>query len=320
MADTQPVPAKAGLTGEGDLTDSWYLAALSDRLKPGKQERRMILGEPVAIGRTPTGEAFALRDICPHRLVPLSAGAQIETDGEWTLQCPYHGWRFGTDGGCRLMPSLTEDSAQASARVSVRRYPLHEAGGAVWLHVAHDPRRAAPPANPPPSFGPLPDKPGLAAETTLDIPFDEAAVRLTASDPANAPYDRGWTSGPGARAPDDALLRWALGNSPQTETFFQLPGHRWEAISSETARLVTLAALTPEVPGKTRLTQLAWWTGAPLLRFGAPRLARGVLARMAAPAPASSASGAYFALRQEWAAARSEGRDFANPLGPRVSA
>jgi phenylpropionate dioxygenase-like ring-hydroxylating dioxygenase large terminal subunit len=161
LPDTQPVPAKTGITDEGYLTDSWYLAAPSARLKPGTQERLMILGEPVVVGRTPAGEAFALRDICPHRLVPLSAGRQIETKGEWTLQCPYHGWRFGTDGGCRLMPSLTEDSPYDPTKVKVRRYPVHEANGAVYLYVAHDPRSLAPPAVPPPSFGPLPDKPGF---------------------------------------------------------------------------------------------------------------------------------------------------------------
>ncbi|MEM9917791.1 MAG: Rieske (2Fe-2S) protein, partial [Bacteroidota bacterium] len=30
----------------------------------------------------------------------------LEIQGETTLECPYHGWRFGTDGVCRLMPSL----------------------------------------------------------------------------------------------------------------------------------------------------------------------------------------------------------------------
>jgi len=318
LPDTQPAPARTGLNGEGHLTDSWYLAAPSARLKPGKQERLMILGEPVVLGRTPAGEAFALRDICPHRLVPLSAGAQIETDGEWTLQCPYHGWRFGTDGGCRLMPSLTEDSAQASARVSVRRYPLHEAGGAVWLYVAHDPRSTAPPAVPPPEFGPLPDRPGFATETLLDAAMDEAVTALTQDDIPFAPIDRGWSTERHARPLAGAFLRQALGSKAQTETFFQLPGDRWEIVTGETARLVTLSALTPEAPDKTRLTRLMWWTGAPLLRFAAPRLARTALAQTAERARAPGNTGAWLALKQEWTAARTEGRAFVNPVTPRT--
>ena len=323
MPDTQPAPARTGLTREGHLTDSWYLAAPSARLKPGKQERLMILGEPVVLGRTPAGEAFALRDICPHRLVPLSAGAQVETDGEWTLQCPYHGWRFGTDGGCRLMPSLTEDSAQASARVSVRRYPLHEAGGAVWLYVAHDPRSTAPPAALPASFDPLSDKLGFAAEAVFDAAFDAAfddvVGRLTAGDTPFAPHDRGWTSGPQIRAPGDALLRWGLGGEVKVETVFQLPGQFWQVFTGAAARLVMLTAFVPETADKTRLTCLVWWTGAALPRFAAPRLARQALARAAGPAKASGDAGVYLALKHEWVAARTEGRDFVNPMAPRTA-
>ena len=60
--------------GQGFLTDIWYFAALSSDLKPGKLARHEILGEPVMLGRAPGGEVVALRDICPHRAAPLSAG------------------------------------------------------------------------------------------------------------------------------------------------------------------------------------------------------------------------------------------------------
>ena len=71
MADAQTPPqTKTGITDDGFLTDSWYLAAPSSELEKGQQHRIMMLDEPVVVGRTPDGEAFALRDICPHRLVP----------------------------------------------------------------------------------------------------------------------------------------------------------------------------------------------------------------------------------------------------------
>ena len=59
--------------GEGFLTDIWYFAALSGELKPGRLERREILGEPVLLGRSPTGQLFGhLRH--RHRVHPqLSA-------------------------------------------------------------------------------------------------------------------------------------------------------------------------------------------------------------------------------------------------------
>ncbi|MBR9835652.1 MAG: Rieske 2Fe-2S domain-containing protein, partial [Alphaproteobacteria bacterium] len=84
MADTQTLIENApqkqvGITPEGWLTDSWYFAAVSSTLKPGQQARQILLGQPIVVGRTEAGEAFALRDICPHRLVPLSAGRQVDT-------------------------------------------------------------------------------------------------------------------------------------------------------------------------------------------------------------------------------------------------
>ena len=80
MADTETLidntktGAKTGMTPEGWLTDSWYLACVSAELKPGEQVRRIVIGQPIVLARTEAGEVFALRDICPHRLVPLSAG------------------------------------------------------------------------------------------------------------------------------------------------------------------------------------------------------------------------------------------------------
>ncbi|HUJ45554.1 MAG TPA: Rieske (2Fe-2S) protein, partial [Rhizomicrobium sp.] len=56
------------------LRDLWYMAALSSSLRAGGLRRQMLLGEPVLIGRMKDGRAFALRDICPHRGVPLSGG------------------------------------------------------------------------------------------------------------------------------------------------------------------------------------------------------------------------------------------------------
>src|SRR5581483_4440123 len=80
--------------GQGFLTDIWYFAALSSDLKPGRMARHELLGEPVLLGRSPKGELFALRDICPHRAAPLSAGQfHAEPSGAATVECPYHGWR-----------------------------------------------------------------------------------------------------------------------------------------------------------------------------------------------------------------------------------
>ena len=64
----------------------------------------LLLGVPLVLGRKNDGTLFAMRDLCPHRGIPLSAGW---FDGE-TVQCKYHGWRFEpVTGQCREIPSLT---------------------------------------------------------------------------------------------------------------------------------------------------------------------------------------------------------------------
>jgi phenylpropionate dioxygenase-like ring-hydroxylating dioxygenase large terminal subunit len=69
------------------LTNLWYMAGLSASLRLGAMRREMLCGDPVLLGRMKTGELLALRDICPHRAAPLSAGRIREQ----TVECPYHG-------------------------------------------------------------------------------------------------------------------------------------------------------------------------------------------------------------------------------------
>jgi len=93
-----------GLFTIGGLT-GLYLAALASDLKPGKLQRYDLLGEPVLLGRDRKGQVYGLRDICPHRAAPLSAGKLTsEPDGSPSVECPYHGWRFRTDGVCAAQP------------------------------------------------------------------------------------------------------------------------------------------------------------------------------------------------------------------------
>jgi len=135
-------------TGEPQfLRDLWYMAALSSAVKPGALRRQILLGEPVLIGRTRAGEAFALRDICPHRGVPLSAGKMT---AENTVECPYHGWRFRTDGVCSAIPSLVEGQDIEPGRIKVRVYPLREQDGLLWVYMAAPGHETATPRGEPP--------------------------------------------------------------------------------------------------------------------------------------------------------------------------
>src|SRR5262249_48612274 len=139
--------------GHGYLTDIWYFAALGSDLKPGRMARYELLGEPVLLGRSKAGQLFALRDICPHRAAPLSAGRfHREAGGRETVECPYRGWRFGAGGGCAAIPSLVADQAMDVGKIRVRRYPVAESQGLVFVWLGSDAHGDAEPSEPPPTF------------------------------------------------------------------------------------------------------------------------------------------------------------------------
>jgi len=137
---------------EDAVLDAWRLAALSPELKSGRMESREYLGQPVLIGRTKTGAVFALRDACPHRGARLSAGKlRAEAGGAQSVECPYHAWRFHTDGACAGIPSLAADNRLDVSKVRVRKYPLVETQGLVWIWMSSDPHFQGQPPFPPPA-------------------------------------------------------------------------------------------------------------------------------------------------------------------------
>jgi len=280
------------------LKDLWYFAAASAELKPGKMFRREILGEPVLLGRGADGRAFALRDICPHRAVPLSAGRQVESAGVVTVECPYHGWRFGVgDGVCKLMPSLVEGQPYETERIRVRHFATHEANGIVLLYVSSDPRfiDAPPPA---PDFGLAGlKKPKFIVERIFAASMDNAVVGLM--DPAHVPFvhtqwwwrppstgrrlkqktfvprERGWAIERHAPSGNSLLYRLLFGGAVTTEIVFMLPGFRWEVVENAKGRLFTLTCLTPENEQSTRITQITYWSNAAILDVVKPLLIPG---------------------------------------------
>ena len=96
------------------LTGFWYRALPSEIVRGNKLRKATLLEIPLVIGRDRNGKAFALRDACPHRGMPLSCG---QFDGE-QLECSYHGWRFAAQSGqCQMIPSLTADQNRMAARL-----------------------------------------------------------------------------------------------------------------------------------------------------------------------------------------------------------
>lgn len=107
------------------LRNAWYVAAWAAEV--GKAPLgRTLLGVPLVLYRSETGQPHALRDRCPHRAAPLSRGKVV---GE-RLQCAYHGIEFDGSGQCVRNPHL---AGPGGLRLRVQSYPVAERYGACWI-------------------------------------------------------------------------------------------------------------------------------------------------------------------------------------------
>lgn len=87
-----------------------------------------LLGDDWAVARI-DGAPVAYVDRCPHRGAPLSAGRVVDR----TVECPYHGYRYGTDGRCTLIPALGRGATIPPKAVVDTAHDVVERYGLVWL-------------------------------------------------------------------------------------------------------------------------------------------------------------------------------------------
>jgi phenylpropionate dioxygenase-like ring-hydroxylating dioxygenase large terminal subunit len=332
------------------LREMWYFALPAASLGRGRMLATTLLGEPLLLCRGRDGKAFALRDICPHRGIPLSCG---RFDGS-EVECCYHGWRFDATGRCTAIPSLVPGQELDISRIGVKAYPLSEVQGNLWIYFGEDPAGA--PAVPVmPEIGER--APDLFESMRFPCSIDHAVVGLM--DPAHGPFvHRAWwwrgrrsiheKAKAFAASPFGfTMLRHApsrnsnaykvLGGAPETEIVFRLPSVRIEHIRIGRHALVNLTAVTPLSASECAVNHAIWWTLPhltllkPLLRPFARaflRQDRDIMALQAkglAHQPslmlindADTQARWYYRLKNEYVRARTERRDFVNPVTDRV--
>ena len=101
----------------------------------------MIDESPIVLWRDDLGRVRAMEDRCAHRRAALSGGTIV--DG--TIQCPYHGWRYDSDGACVQIPSLGTD-ARISEKFCVETYSVVLRYGWAWVWWGSSARQAMHPS------------------------------------------------------------------------------------------------------------------------------------------------------------------------------
>jgi phenylpropionate dioxygenase-like ring-hydroxylating dioxygenase large terminal subunit len=339
------------------LRGLWYVAVVAADLRPGRMLHKTLLGELVLIGRARDGQVFALRDICPHRGIPLHYG---RFDGE-TIACSYHGWRFDIGGTCIEIPSLREGQEVELGKIRCGSYPCVERQGLVWIYFPHPEKAAASPepAQPPrvPVFAdgavpvaaimqPFPCSTDHAAFGLMDPThaafvhtsrwFKHQATKLRPKEKQFEPIELGFRMVRHPLPPQNLVYK-LLGRHVETEISYQLPGLRIEEVHGDRYSVVGLTAITPITDETTEVHQVFWSTAgwmrqlAPLMKpfmhtfLGQDRdvvvkQREGLVhnPRLMLINDADTQARWWMRVKDEWIAAQRQGRAFVNPLEPKL--
>jgi phenylpropionate dioxygenase-like ring-hydroxylating dioxygenase large terminal subunit len=143
MTIVEPCESKTNFTPEFPM--GWYSVERSHQLAVGEVKPVQAFDRELVLYRTRSGEAVLQDAFCPHLGAHL--GHKGRVIGE-SIRCPFHGWRYGTDGQCVEIPYCDE----IPERARLRTWHVEEKNGEVyvWFH----------PENTSPEWG-LPDLPEL---------------------------------------------------------------------------------------------------------------------------------------------------------------
>src|SRR5581483_1514151 len=244
------------------------------------------------------GHAFAMRDACPHRGMPLSCGW---FDGQH-LECSYHGWKFDPQTGqCREIPSLTSDSKLKVDRIFAQHFPCKEQDGHIWVYIPEMASRIREAElQPPPQLVTFSHKYKIA-HLTADLPVSVDQGIIGLMDPAHGPFvHQAWwwrsrhsihekqkafepipngfrmsAHTPSSNSAPYKLLRFYGDAEAVTTTIdFVLPNLRSETIRAGKFWFSSLTTVTPITRNRCRIDVVAAWNifrwlplGPELLKF-----------------------------------------------------
>ena len=328
------------------LRELWYFAMPGKKLKRGRMVARTFLGEPILFCRGNDGNVFAMRDICPHRGIPLSYG---EFDGR-EVMCCYHGWKFNDKGVCTEIPSLVDGQHFKVDKIRVKSYPCAEVQGNVWFYFGDGEAREE-------DIPRVPDvtenEYRLAQTMMFPTTVDHAVIGLL--DPTHGPYvHRAWwwrsrTSmhekakkfAPVPRGFQMVRHRPSknsrgyriMGGVPETEITFRIPGVRVEHVRTGKHVFCGLTAVTPMTEWEMQVAHIIYWT-IPWLTWFKPLFKpfaraflnqdRGAVAKQGHGLrhnpplmlinDADTQARWYHQIKKEWVRALEENRPFENPV------
>jgi phenylpropionate dioxygenase-like ring-hydroxylating dioxygenase large terminal subunit len=267
----------------------WYPAMRTGGLRAGTTAKALLLGIPLLLGRKKDGKVFAMRDLCPHRGIPLSAGW---FDGE-TVTCKYHGWKFEPcSGQCQEIPSLTSHETLDPTKIFAGAFRCEEGDGYAWVYLPLPGTGRVGDVLPPVPVVPKFSARFRTAHLTAELPCNVDHGIIGLMDPAHGPFvhqawwwrskasihektkhfepledheNNGRNSGfrmsshaPSANSAPYKLL--GVYGEPITTTIdFVLPNRRYETIRAGEKWFASLTTVTPVTASTCRIDVCAAW-------------------------------------------------------------
>ncbi|WP_408602172.1 Rieske 2Fe-2S domain-containing protein [Pseudomonas sp. PLMAX] len=112
------------------LAGQWHVVCLSTDVGADQPKAVRLLGEELVLWRDEQGKVNAWKDYCGHRGAKLSLGCVKQGQ----IECPYHGWRYSSQGECTLVPAHPERRGPSSERLIFRHF-AEERYGYIWVSL-----------------------------------------------------------------------------------------------------------------------------------------------------------------------------------------
>ncbi len=115
--------------------NGWFAVLRSAELDIGDIVTTKATDQDLVVYRDESGAVHIIDPYCPHMGAHLGGGLVLRDH----LQCPYHGWEFGTDGVCAAIPYAPE--ARIPERARITSHAVREQDGFiyVWKHAGGAP-------------------------------------------------------------------------------------------------------------------------------------------------------------------------------------
>ncbi len=115
---------------QASFPKAWYLFGADKELSRGPT-RKKLLGQSLVGFKTASGKFGVMNSKCSHLGADLSGGCVI---GE-SIQCPFHGWEYDTDGTCSNIPATPNIPALAAQTA----FPTQVLFGNVYFFYGPEP-------------------------------------------------------------------------------------------------------------------------------------------------------------------------------------